>query len=130
MSFFACQKQTIEIYVAKNGDDMVSGTKNSPVRSMQKARNLSIALKKKGPVDIIFEDGTYYLSGLVIFEEKQSGSKENHIRYQAANEGKAVISGETLLDLNWELYKAKIPESLSNIDQRYVNSLNQRMARF
>ncbi|WP_339838047.1 hypothetical protein [uncultured Maribacter sp.] len=130
MSFFACQKQTIEIYVAKNGDDMVSGTKNSPVRSMQKARNLSIALKKKGSVDIIFEDGTYYLSGLVIFEEKQSGSKENHIRYRAANEGKAEISGGTLLDLNWELYKAKIPESLSNIDQRYVNSLNQRMARF
>tara|TARA_R110001583_G_scaffold55764_3_gene169104 strand:- start:62165 stop:62557 length:393 start_codon:yes stop_codon:yes gene_type:complete len=130
LSFFACQKQTIEIYVAKNGDDMVSGTKNSPVRSMQKARNLSIALKKKGSVDIIFEDGTYYLSGLVIFEEKQSGSKENHIRYRAANEGKAEISGGTLLDLNWELYKAKIPESLSNIDQRYVNSLNQRMARF
>jgi hypothetical protein len=132
---FSCQKQTIEIYVAENGNDTASGDKNSPVKSIQKARDLSVALKKKGPVNIIFEDGTYYLSGPVIFEAEHSGSKQNYITYQAANEGKAVISGGTLLDLNWELhqdgiYKTKTPEGLLNIDQLYVNGNNQRMARF
>jgi len=132
---FSCQKQTTKIYVATNGDDTATGTKNSPLKSIQKARDLSLFSKKKGPVDIILEDGTYYLSESVMFEAKHSGSKENHIKYQAVNEGKAIISGGTLLDLNWELYKdgiykAKTPEGLSNIDQLYVNGLNQRMARF
>lgn len=131
----SCQKQTTEIYVAVNGDDTASGTKDSPVNSVQKARDLSVDLVKEGPVDIIFKDGTYYLSGSVVFEATHSGSKENPITYTAANEGKAVISGGTLLDLSWEhhedgIYKAIIPEGVTNIDQLYVNGHNQRMARF
>jgi len=132
---FSCQKQTTEIYVSVNGDDTASGAKDSPIKSIQKARDLSVAIVEKGPVNVIFEDGTYYLSGSVVFEAVHSGSKENLITYKAANEGKAVISGGTLLDLSWELhkdgiYKAEIPESVTNIDQLYVNGLNQRMARF
>lgn len=132
---FSCQNQTLEIYVAENGDDTASGSKNAPVKSIQKARDLAFALKKTGHVDIIFQEGTYYLSDPVIFEAKHSGSKENHITYRAANEGNSIISGGTLLDLNWEfhkdgIYKAKTPDDISNIDQLYVNGINQRMARF
>lgn len=132
---FSCQKQTNEIYVSANGDDTASGTKGFPIKSIQKARDLSVDLVKEGSVDIIFEDGTYYLSGSVVFEAAHSGSKENRITYKAANEGKAIISGGTLLDLNWEphkdgIYKTKISADVTGIDQLYVNGQNQRMARF
>lgn len=132
---FSCQKQAVEIYIATNGDDTAFGTKDAPIKSIQRARDLSIALIKKSPVDIIFEDGTYYLSESVVFETEHSGSKENGITYKAATKGKAIISGGTLLDLSWErhkdgIYKAKIPEGLTSIDQLYVNGRNQRMARF
>ena len=135
LACFSCQQKTTEIYVAENGDDTASGSMELPLKTMQRARDLAMSLKEKAAVNIIFKDGTYYLSEPVIFDTEHSGSEESPITYRAANEGKAVISGGTFLDLNWELYrdgiyKAKTPEGLLNIDQLYVNGSNQRMARF
>lgn len=129
------EKGTVQIYVAENGKDEAVGSKESPVKTMERAQELAMEISKDAPVDIVFEDGTYYLSKPVVFEAKHSGSKAHVITYRAANEGGAIISGGTKLSLQWEpykegIFKAKIPEGVSEIDQLYVNSTNQTMARF
>ena len=131
----SCQNKIATIYVAENGDDNASGTRQHPLKSLQKARDLASSLEGQDQVDIIFEDGTYYLSDPVIFGPKDSGRKECPLTYRARNEGKAVISGGTLLSLKWNpyrdgIYMAKIPDEISFIDQLYVDGSNQRMARF
>jgi hypothetical protein len=131
----SCEMKAVEIYVAKNGDDAAAGTIEEPLKTIEKARDLANKLKGKGSVDIIFQDGTYYLSDPVVFDSEHSGSITHHITYRAANPGNAIISGGTLLSLTWEshqdgIFKAVIPSEISIIDQLYVNGDNQRMVRF
>ncbi|MFT4566335.1 MAG: hypothetical protein ACJA08_003302 [Cyclobacteriaceae bacterium] len=132
---FACQNRGVTIYVDVNGDDTASGTKMSPVKTIEKARDIIAALHKGITANVILEDGTYYLSEPVVFSSEHSGSKTHPIIYRAANPGKAIISGGTRLSLTWEpfqngIYKAAIPSEISVIDQLYVNGGNQLMARF
>ncbi|MEP3385267.1 MAG: hypothetical protein ABJN84_11910 [Flavobacteriaceae bacterium] len=67
---FSCTKKTAEIYVSENGSDANMGSKEFPVQTMEKAQELAMGLEKEMAIDIIFEDGTYYLSKPVVFEAK------------------------------------------------------------
>lgn len=132
---FSCEQKTQEIYVSKNGDDKAFGTKESPFKTIERARNFAASLNDRKQVAIVIEDGTYYLTEPLVFGPRHSGSEAHPITYRAANEGKAIISGGSRLNLSWKpyrngIYKAKIPNEVSNIDQLYVNGINQRMARF
>lgn len=131
----SCHQKDSEIYVSIDGDDNNPGTEISPLRTIEKARDLAISLNENGKVDVIFQNGTYYLSQPVVFTSEHSGSKEYPVTYRAANDGEAVISGGSLLELQWEpfrdgIYKATVPAGIEEIDQLYVNSINQRMARY
>jgi hypothetical protein len=129
------QQTSIRIYVAADGNDAADGSKNQPLKSIEKAREQASKYSGKNSVEVIFEDGTYYLSDEVVFSPQHSGSKDHPMVYRAANEGKAIISGGTLLQLNWEpykngIFKAQVPAGIDLIDQLYINGQNQRMARF
>ncbi len=129
------QNNEIQLYVSTGGNDNAIGTKEFPLRTIEKARDLASTYKGKNSVEVIFEDGTYYLTNEIIFKAEHSGTKEHPITYRAENSGKAIVSGGTLLDLDWSpyqngIYKATVPHHINHIDQLYINGTNQRMARY
>jgi hypothetical protein len=123
-----------DIFVSNNGNDNGTGTKESPVKTLDRAKELSASFKGKTAVNIILNDGIYYLANTLVLNENNSGTKDYPITYRALHEGKAIISGGKELSLIWKLFKngiyiAKINSDVE-IDQLFINGKNQRMARF
>jgi len=117
------------LYVSPTGNDKNPGNKEKPVASFAKAQSLARTLSKQEPVEVIFGNGTYYLSQTIVFTPE-----DNTVIFKAAEEGKAVLSGGSLLKLKWKpaqkgVYVAKIAGN-PLIDQLYINGVRQRMARF
>ena len=122
------------IYVSPSGNDDNQGTKDKPVATFARAQILARQSSNKEPVDVVFEKGVYYLPQSIQFTSDDCIGRNAPVTYMSETEGDAVISGGSLLKLNWETYKngiyvANIPENLF-IDQLYVNGKRQRMARF
>jgi len=132
VTFFSfCTLQAKTIYVSTSGNDANAGTKDAPVHSFEKAQQLVGAQSKSESVEVIFADGVYYLLKTIAFT-----AADNHatVTYRDLHEGKAIISGGSLLSLKWQVYKKDI--FVANItgnpviDQLYINGVRQRMARF
>lgn len=122
------------IYVSPAGNDTNAGTKQEPVKSFTKAQELARKTPANQSVDVIFTDGMYYLPETVKFTAADSKTSNATITYRAEHEGKAIISGGSLLHVDWQLwergiYKAHVPNQVE-IDQLYINGKRQRMARF
>ena len=123
-----------DIYVSPSGNDSNSGTKASPLASLEAARNTARKYAGKEPVTVHVADGTYYLPETLVFTPEDSGAKQHPIVYAAQSEGGATLSGGAELKLSWVLhqdgiFKAQTPEGLQ-IDQLFINGQNQRMARY
>ncbi|SFF58612.1 right-handed parallel beta-helix repeat-containing protein [Sunxiuqinia elliptica] len=130
----ACQPKTLDIYVSPQGNDDQNGSAEKPIKTLQKAKDLASSYAGKQKVNIILEDGTYYLDETLVFDFKDSGTEEFPINFRAAHEGEAVVSGGKELNLSWQsyqngIYQAKVNGDI-NIDQLYINGQRQRMARF
>lgn len=121
------------VFVSPTGNDKNPGTSAKPVASFAKAQALAREFSKQEAVEVIFANGTYYLPQTIVFTaDDNTGNKT--ITYRAAEEGKAVISGGSLLNLKWKptqhgIFVANIPGN-PFIDQLYINGVRQRMARF
>lgn len=90
----ACEAKEVKtIYVATNGQDTWSGTKEKPLKTLKKA-----ATKATAGMAIIIRKGTYK-EPLII---QHSGTKQKPIRFQAAPHEKVVISGENVKSVNGE----------------------------
>ena len=123
-----------DLYVSPTGNDRHAGTKASPLASLAAARDKARSMAGKSAVTIHVADGVYYLPKTLVFKPQDSGTAELPIIYQAENEGQAVLSGGSLLELKWKpwrdgIYQAKTPAGLE-IDQLFVDGQNQRMARY
>ena len=123
-----------DIYVSSTGSDQSAGTKAMPLASLAAARDKARLLAGKAAVTVHVGDGVYYLPETLTLTPQDSGTAALPIIYQAENEGRAVLSGGSLLDLSWKpwkdgIYQAKTPAGLE-IDQLFVNGQNQRMARY
>ena len=95
----------IKIYVSTKGDDNATGDINHPVASFERAQNIAQKSDPHISVQVIFKNGTYYLSNTIHFTQKDSKIAKASITYCAENEGGAVISGGAQLKVNWSLYK-------------------------
>ena len=123
-----------DIYVSPNGSDSNKGTKKKPFATILAAKNAASKYAGKESVTVHVADGVYYLAETLVFKPDDSGTEKYPIVFKAENEGRAVLSGGTKLDLSWKpyrdgIYQASTPKSLK-IDQLFVNSKNQRMARY
>ncbi len=121
-------------YVSPIGNDNNKGTQKKPFASIAAAQKAAKKYAGKEAVTIHVADGVYYLSETLVFKPKDSGGEKYPVIYKATNEGGAVLSGGTLLELDWKAYKngiyqATTPEDLK-IDQLFINGQNQRMARY
>lgn len=129
--FFVSRMNGQTIYVSPKGNDKNQGTKEKPVFSFEKAQTLARKSPKNASVEIFFANGTYYLSQTIKFTAEDNKAS---VSYKAEEEGKAVLSGGSLLHLKWQqgenkIFVATVPET-TIIDQLYINGIRQRMARF
>jgi hypothetical protein len=105
-----------EIYVAPDGNDANPGTKESPLATLNRARDAVRELKAtaKTPVDVILRGGVYRLAEPLLLGPEDSGTAECPISYTAYRGEKPVISGGRVIT-GWkrgpgELWIAEIPE--------------------
>jgi hypothetical protein len=123
-----------DIYVSTKGTDSNPGTPAAPVATLAAARDLVKTVAGKAAVTVHVADGIYYLPETLVLTPEDSGTQPAPIFYKAENEGKAVLSGGSLLDLQWQpyqdgIFQAQIPAGLV-IDQLFIDGRNQRMARY
>ena len=124
----------LDIYVSPNGSDSNIGVADQPLATLAAAQRKAHTFAGKEAVTIHFADGIYYLPETVVFTPEDAGSEQYPLIYRAQNEGGAVLSGGSELDLKWKrykngIYKAKVPAELV-IDQLFIDGQNQRMARY
>lgn len=122
------------IYVDAKGNDQNKGSKNAPVATLRRAKDIARETAGKKTITIWVADGTYYLPHTLKFTAEDSGTADKPIVYKAVNEGQAIISGGKKLDVDWKPYKegiytASIPADLE-INQLFINGTNQQMARY
>jgi hypothetical protein len=123
------------IYVSPIGCDKADGTAERPYasigRAMESARQASsIGMR----VNVKVYGGIYDLTEPLRFGPEDSGTEAAPVIYEAIGDEPVVISGATVLDMEWEPYRdnimqAKTPEGLE-IDQLYVNGRLYHMARY
>lgn len=123
-----------DIYVTPTGNDADVGTQASPVATLERAKQLARPLAGKESVTVHVGDGIHYLPSTLVFSPADSGTAEHPVVYTATNEGGAVLSGGSRLELQWQpfrdgIFMAKTAAGLE-IDQLFVNGSNQRMARY
>src|SRR3984893_16003517 len=123
-----------ELHVHPRGDDNNPGTSAKPLRTFDGAR---AAVRKiadqKEPVRVLFAAGIYYTTP-VVFQAADSGTAAAPVIYQAATGAEVVISGGSLLQLDWTqfkggIFKASVPEGFKT-DQLFVNGRRMHMARY
>ncbi len=122
------------LYVAPSGNDSNPGTAEAPFATLAAARDAAREIAGRKPVTVQVADGTYYLPETLVLTPEDSGSPDAPVVYRAANEGRAILSGGSRLDLRWEpwrdgIFRAKTPPGLS-IDQLFVNGTRMWMARY
>ena len=134
MFSFSASMWAAEIYVSPSGDDANPGTKEQPLASVAKARDLVRPSVGKEAVTVWLSEGTYYLPETLVFTPADSGSEAHPVSYRSIEEGGAVLSGGEVLDLSWKPYRdgifqASTPEGRV-IDQLFIDGTCQRMARY
>ncbi len=124
-----------EFFVAPNGDDSQSGSKNQPFATLHRAQAAARQARGQGqPVTVFLRGGTHYLAKPLVFEPPDSGTKDAPVVYRAFDKETPVVSGGVKLKLKWEAFrdgisKAKVPDGLTT-DQLFVNGVRQHLARY
>ena len=90
-----------DIYVCPQGDDANSGREAKPVATIERARELVQSVAGDESVTVHIADGVYYLADTLVFTPEDSGCASAPVLYRAENEGGAVLSGGSKLDLNY-----------------------------
>ncbi|MEN8661515.1 MAG: hypothetical protein ABF322_04125 [Lentimonas sp.] len=80
---------------------------------MARAQELIRPHAGKQPITVHVADGVYYLPETLIFTPADSGSVDNPIHFKAENEGGAVLSGGSKLDLSWKPYQGFSADAFS-----------------
>ncbi|MDY3928725.1 MAG: right-handed parallel beta-helix repeat-containing protein [Clostridia bacterium] len=87
------------MYVATDGDDTNDGTINSPVKSIEKARDIIRSAKITGdcvsnsPVSIVLREGKYEVDSTIEFAGADSGNDLYPLTIKAYKNEKVTISG-------------------------------------
>jgi hypothetical protein len=96
-----------EIFISPKGNDKNPGTKESPLKSLEKAREMARFTRKSSPegaLTIFVEDGTYLLERSIEFSAEDSGDEKHPFVIKASDNAKPVFKGGRLLK-NWSLLK-------------------------
>ena len=90
----------LEIHVSLQGDDAQDGTETSPVRTLERARELVRDQKRRGlPVDVVLHEGEYARKTAFQLGSEDSGSEGAPITYRAAAGERVVLKGTSPLSV-------------------------------
>jgi len=123
------QSKTIKIYVAPHGSDTNSGAKDSPLKSLEKAKEVAHSFRKERPeesITVYIEDGTYRLEKPIVFTSEDSGNEQNPFVVKALDEGKPIFTGSHELR-KWQILadQAKLKLLRSEVNGKvYVTNVN------
>lgn len=101
----SAEQNRMEIYVsAESGNDIIGkGTKESPYKTFEKAKEAVKELRKKKrltvPVDVIFRQGEYRISKTINFTKEESGSEISSTTFKSADGERAVIKGSVEINV-------------------------------
>ena len=120
------------IYVSPEGSDSNSGTADSPLQTLEGARNAVRKINGSASGDIIvrFADGVYRMSEAVHFSPEDSGKNGHRVIYEAAEGANPVFSGAVQVT-GWTRYNDKLWSAPLNRDYKlrnfYVNDHRANM---
>ncbi len=134
----------LELYVAPGGDDGNPGTKEKPLATLHRARDVLRARRQQAggkwnePVTVYLRGGTHYLARPLVLAPEDSGSQRAPVRFAACDGETPVISGAVRLKLRWLPYRngivqAEVPgvkQGKLRFGQLFVNGRRQHLARY
>jgi hypothetical protein len=118
-------------YVSPEGNDNNPGTIKQPFATLHRAQQ---ALRQHKD-DIYLRGGTYYLPETLVFDARDSGTKDAPVVIQAfQNETPVISGGVKLTGLEWRpctngILQAQVREDLRT-EELYVNGRKQILARY
>lgn len=124
------------VYVATNGNDSASGTKDAPFATLERARDAvrKINSAMSGNILVAVEPGDYFLSQPFVLTPEDSGRNGFTIRYQGlgAPGSARLLGGKRVRE--WEsvdgnIFRAKTAPG-QHFQTLYENGLRARKARF
>ncbi|HEY3841171.1 MAG TPA: fibronectin type III domain-containing protein [Bryobacteraceae bacterium] len=125
-----------QIYVSPAGDDRNSGAQGSPVRTLERARDLVRTRNQQMTGDLVvhLQAGTYRLERPLVLESRDSGSGGHNVIYRgdadfAVISGGIRVTGWKLMDRARNLWSAPAPEALKDTRQLYVDGVRAQRAR-
>jgi hypothetical protein len=130
-----CAVPAIDLYVAPQGDDLASGRSDTPLATLEGARQAVRKLPRPltEPVRVVFAAGTYRIAQAVAFDERDSGEAGRSISYEAAPGAKVFISGgkelpafEVGQDGRWTL---QTPAGTERFEQLWIGDRRATRAR-
>lgn len=94
------------IYVSSKGNDKNKGSLDSPLKTIEGARNYVRKLKEGGKLNrngaiVYFREGEYFMNNATLFEKEDSGDLGAYIRYKAYNGESVRFIGAKKIDFNW-----------------------------
>lgn len=130
--------QSHRIFVATDGNDANPGTKEQPLATLHKAKQMVRDISNEKPVEILVREGTYYLGEPLIFRAEDSGSETSPVIYKSYEDELVTISGGQKLDCNWESYKdgimmCRLPDLKKQgikFTQLFINGVRGNLARY
>lgn len=127
VSFLLALPAAAQVFVSPAGSDSANGTREHPVATLDRARDL--ARTATSSRQVVLADGTYRLSTPLTLAPQDSG-----IAFQAAPGAHPVLSG-ALRVTGWRpvdsarnLWQAPAPAGLQNTRQLYVNGIRTHRA--
>jgi hypothetical protein len=134
------QASSQSIYLSPAGNDGNPGTIDKPLATLTAARNKARVLRKNSqgsqPIEIIAQEGEYYMIQPLLLNTDDGGTASSPVIYKAEPGKKTVFRGGVKL-IGWEkvndkLWKAFIPQVAfynSYFEQLYVNGNRATRAR-
>lgn len=108
-----------EIFVSPTGNDSNSGTIDSPLKTLEGARDKVRSIKKstglKSPITVYLRGGKYPVTSSVVFQSSDSGTASCPITYRAYMDEEVIFDAGIDLDisnLEYATASANIPTSM------------------
>lgn len=127
------------LHVALDGSDNNPGTEDAPLATVAGARDAIRRMKRDtGPIEVLVDEGTYYLGEPFVLRPEDSGSESAPVTYAAKPGARVTLSGGRRVACRWQPYRdgimmCRLPEvSAGDLDftQLFVNGRRQTLARY
>lgn len=111
------KNNTEYIYVSTNGNDAAGGGKNSPLATIEKARDKATELSEKTSNDIVIyiEEGEYFINSPIEINDSNNHKNGGKVTYAGAINGKTVINGGVAVT-EWTKYDDNIWKATVDVD--------------